>query len=222
MNPFFAFQTHAAGTPATPPWRPLSELVDPDDPALAARIAAVRAHLATAANRSADTIPLRVAASVTHLGLTARLLSPALHLTVTTGQVPDLTLATTWYQPTLASTFPLSLPAVPGTPAETFRRHILEGPIAALVDATRRYSVSPKILWGNVASALHAATTQLPPKATPLTQSLLTHPPLHNTWTSTPVFRRRTCCLIYQAARQGTPPSLCADCVLNAPRANRP
>ena len=44
--------------------------------------------------------------------------------------------------------------------------------------ATRPYSVSPKILWGNVASALHAVTTQLPPQATPLTQSVLTQPPL--------------------------------------------
>ena len=53
---------------------------------LAGRVAQVRAALAQGGQSSVDDVPLRVAASVMHLGLMARLLSPVLAEATLTGR----------------------------------------------------------------------------------------------------------------------------------------
>jgi len=77
LGPFFAVSSHLPETGPGPPWRPIRELTEPDGP-LAGRIDEVRAALAGRAGRPAAQIEPRVAASVTHLGLVARLIAPHL------------------------------------------------------------------------------------------------------------------------------------------------
>ncbi|MEY9967662.1 hypothetical protein ABIA33_005735 [Streptacidiphilus sp. MAP12-16] len=220
LGPFFAVRTHRATAVAGPPWRPMSELVE-DPAALMDRVLAVRAYLAAAGGRSPDAVELRVAASVTHLGLTARLVSPALALAVLHGSWPGLDLHALRWQPVLGGAFPLSLADeafASGAPGR-----LLGGPVGALVEATRLLSVSPRVLWGNVASAVNGAATALA-AASPahaqrtrvLTALLLAQPQLRDAHTrvaGTTRFRRRSCCLIYRAS-PGASGALCGDCVL--------
>jgi len=76
------------------------------------RIDAVRAALA--AGRPVQRIEHKVAASVTHLGLVARLISPALAFVVTTGHLPCTDLSRVWWQDQLGGAFPLSIPDITG------------------------------------------------------------------------------------------------------------
>jgi hypothetical protein len=225
IGPFFHVHTHHPGTPPPAPWRPMSELTNTPD-VLAARVDRIREALAATAGRPANQIEVRVAASVAHLGLTARILSPLLALTITTGVVPAVTLDQLYWQDELGGAFPLSIsapiaPATPRTPrtpglAAVFSEQVLDGPITAIVRGTR--PVSNLIMWGNVASAVVSAgtliTTQRPDSAgniANLTEALFQQPPLHETGTLGPPFRRRSCCLIYRIASP-TPTAICGDC----------
>jgi hypothetical protein len=233
-GPFFAVATHAPGAGPAAPWRPLREVAD-DPGVLRDRVARVRTFLAAGNGRDPADVPVRTAASVTHLGLTARLVSPALAVAVLTGATLDLTDA--WWQPELGGAFPLSLtgrtvppadrPGAPaastaGSVAGTVTASVLDGPVRGLVEAGLRFSVSGRVLWGNVASAVNGAAAMIgrarPGLAAPaadLVTRLLAAPPLRGTGDRTDgVFRRRSCCLIYQAAPPGAPRQLCGDCVL--------
>ncbi|MDT4933736.1 MAG: hypothetical protein QOK11_1628 [Pseudonocardiales bacterium] len=233
LGPFFAVETHA-GARAEPPWRPMAELVG-DGAALTDRVRSVRAALAAASGQAPDGVELRVAASVTQLGLAARLISPVLGAAVTSSAVPRLDLEDMWWQPALGGAFPLSIPLQPapdkptGVPgpssgdlAALIGRTLLDGPIAALVTAVRNaFPISLQVLWGNVASAVNGAATmittqrpELAPRANALAARLLSRPPLSATRAGVgPRFRRRSCCLIYRISPTGRD-ALCADCVL--------
>ena len=85
LGPFFAVGIHPPDAVPIQPWRPLLDLVE--QPGLMiTRIDAVRTALA--AGRPVQRIEHKVAASVTHLGLVARLISPAHAFVVTTGHLP--------------------------------------------------------------------------------------------------------------------------------------
>jgi len=231
LGPFFAVHVHDAGTPAVPPWRPCSELVD--DPAvLRGRVDSARAHLAAGAGRPVRDVERRVAASVVHLGVTARLLSPSLALATLVGPTaPPLDLAGLRWQDVLGGAFPLSvrsdrLPAAHlGHPADPDRwaGALVEGPLRALVGAAAAFSVSPRLLWGNVASAVSGTVAALvaaaPDHAGParhLARAVLRQPALRDAGSGMPggpAFRRRSCCLIYRVALTAEP-ALCGDCVL--------
>jgi hypothetical protein len=211
LGPFFAVHTHEPNTSPPPPWRAMSELID--DPAtLHSRVEQVRTYLA--AGRPPGTVELRVAASVTHLGLVARLLSPTVAIAATSDALLDIDLRRTWWQPVLGGPFPLSVQNNPTTGATHFADRILNGPIRTLNDAVGELSVSQHILWGNVASALNGTATMLT-RTRPLVTELLTQPPLAGTSTTTnDRFRRRSCCLIYRADPTAHGP-VCGDCVLS-------
>lgn len=228
LGPFFAFETHGP-IPAAEPWRSMAELLD-DPSVLGGRVAAVRGYLAAGGGQSAEAVELRVAASVTQLGLASRLLSPSFAVAVLAGAVLPYGLRELRWQPTPGGTFPLSLPdrtpvpvADPVERAVRLGKELFDGPIRELVEATRAYSVSPHILWGNVASAVNGAasaitrtTPALAGPARAFAGLLLDQPPLRGTSTTAGAyggFRRRSCCLIYRAApdRAG---ALCGDCVL--------
>ncbi|HEX4701375.1 MAG TPA: (2Fe-2S)-binding protein, partial [Pseudonocardiaceae bacterium] len=146
-----------------------------------------------------------------HLGLVARLVSPALEVVVRQNAVLDIDLRHTWWQPVLGGPFPLSVADNPFPGAETFASRILDGPVRTLGDAFAALSVSRRVLWGNVASALNGAASILAPARTLVTR-LLAQPPLADTSTIVDGrFLRRSCCLIYQAAAP-----LCGDCVLRS------
>ncbi|WP_429194840.1 (2Fe-2S)-binding protein [Kitasatospora sp. MAP12-15] len=227
LGPFFAFEVHEGDGPARAPWREMAELVD--DPAvLAGRAADVRGHLA--GGRPVESVELRVAASVMHLGLTARLASPALAVATRYGAVLPLDLREARWQPVPGGMFPLSLPrrtlvpvADPAELAAALGVELLDGPCRAMVEATLPLCPSPQILWGNVASAVHGAAValansrpQLAGRARLLAGLVLAQPQLRDTCTGVGdggPFRRRSCCLIYRAAPGGAG-ALCGDCVL--------
>ncbi|BBA95315.1 hypothetical protein RVR_130 [Actinacidiphila reveromycinica] len=116
LGPFFAVEAAEAvgaiGTDgaASGGWRSMAELADGSDVS-AARVAAVREVLARDGGQRADAVEERVAASVAHLGLVARLLSPYLALAVLYGRVPErVRLRDLRWRPVLGGPYPLALP----------------------------------------------------------------------------------------------------------------
>ena len=230
LGAYFAVATHDPHAAITAPWRPLDELTG-SAPVVRERIAAVRSALAAAAGRGPHAVEFRVAASVTQLGIAARLISPALGLAVVSGAV--LRVAAAWWQPALSGAFPLSLPAGsalrPGTgPADedalaaALGGHVVDGPVRAVTDVVAAMSVPAAVLWGNVASAVNGATSMLATtrpdlavRAHAVSAALLRRPPLAGTYTGAPTagFRRRSCCLIYRVS-SASRPALCGDCIL--------
>jgi len=189
LGPFFTVAVHRP--PPGPPWRPVFEL--PASAALSERIAEVQAAL------SSDR---RVASSVAQLSVAARLLAPALALAVRDRRPVSLL---DWYwQPPVAATFALSVPADPrpGSP--------LTGPVTAL--AAGLPGLPARVGWGNVASAINTAAVLLGPAAHPMAGQLLAGVPGEPTAVG-PAFRRNSCCLLYRAGRP-----YCGDCVLTGPR----
>ena len=224
FGPFFAFRAHRPEEPPAAPWRPMAELVA--DPGVSAsRVEAVRRALAAGHGRPPEEIEPRVAASVAHLGLAARLVSPFLAVLTLRGAAPALPLQSLRWQPLPGSTFPLSLPVAGATPAPDVPDPVaalLDGPVRALQAAMARWSVSPRVLRGNVASAVNGAAVALSSaapghadRARWAAGRLLAHPSLRGTFERGPDgrFRRRGCCLIYRAA-PGARGAVCGDCVL--------
>ena len=83
-------------------------------------------------------------------------------------------------------------------------------------------AVSPRVLWGNVASAVSGAATMIakgrPDLAAPAAAAataMLGYPALAGTYAGSPgaAFRRRNCCLSYRLSPPGAA-SYCGDCVL--------
>lgn len=230
LGPFFAFSTHARDSAVSQPWRLISELVR-DPGVLPDRVASVRGYLAAAGGRPPEAVELRVAASVTHLGLVARLLSPALALGAVQGTPPAaFDLLDVRWQPSLGGAFALSLPREALAPAGRTAAGLLDGPIRELADAMTPLSVSPRVLWGNVASAVNgaasavaASTPALSARMREVADLVLEQPPLraaHTRAKDNGRFRRRSCCLIYRAAPNAAG-ALCGDCVLSGRRCDR-
>lgn len=219
LGPFFAVHTHRENVPE-PPWLPLSALTT--DPAvLSDRVRTVREYLAAGGGE----VELRVAASVTQLGLVARLVSPTLAVAAGGGLL-DLDPDRTWWQPVLGGAFPLSVAedsvtdVAPDRLPELIADSLLNGPVRTLGEAAAAMSVSEHVLWGNVASAVHGAAAtiepSLAPRAAAIAARLLELPPLLGTGTTVDGrFRRMSCCLIYRAAPGRNGP-VCGDCVLSS------
>jgi hypothetical protein len=221
LGPFFAHERHPSGTAAVAPWRVMSELRD--DPAvLEDRVMTTRAYLAAAGGQDPEAVEVRVAASITHLGLVARLVSPALATAVLGAGVPPLDLESVHWQPVLGGAFPLSL--APPSKSRDLTTELFDGAVPAVNKATEPFAVSDHILRGNVASAINGAfvavanaAPELADRAEEAAARLLAHPTLHDSHTTNGTFRRRSCCLIYRAAHNHAG-ALCGDCVLSAPR----
>jgi len=179
FGPFFEFGVHAAGTSPAPPWHGMDELLA--DPL--SHVMLVRTRLAAASGREPTAVEVRVAASVAHLGLVARLVAPFLGAVALAGEPPsagplDIP-PDIWWQPERGGAFPLSmsedalsedalsedalsedaLSGDAGRPAGVVR--LLEGPVQELSEAFARLRVSPLILRGNVASAVNGAATAI-------------------------------------------------------------
>lgn len=198
----------------------MGELLD-DPGALQARVAAVRTYLAGAGGVTPESIELRVAASVTHLGLSARTLSPVFALAVLGppgATAPGLSLRDLRWQPTVGSMFALSMPES-ASGSEQFVVDPLARELCAIM---RPFGVSERVLRGNIASALNGARValssaepELAPAARAVLGRVLAEPLLAGTAriAADGRFRRRSCCLIYRAAPDRRGP-LCGDCVL--------
>ena len=233
LGPYFAIETHDPGEPMAAPWRPLTELLG-SPAALRERAHQVRAALARAGGLEPDQVELRVAASVAQLGLAARLIAPAFGVAVLERRGLGFDARQARWVPGDGSMFPLSLPAaalpdadLPDTAALStdIEGRWLDGPIQDLVDGFAGLSVSGRILWGNVASAVNGAAAMLSrsqpglrDRATAVADALLATPNLagrHSGAPGGPGFRRHSCCLIYRAAPDGRG-GYCGDCVLSA------
>ena len=102
-----------------------------------------------------------MAASVTQLGLCARLIAPVLGAAALGGGL-RVDLAEAWWTPPPGGPFGLSLPrtaAAADGGGELLA--VLAGPVSALTGATASMSVSAQVLWGNVASAVNGAAAMI-------------------------------------------------------------
>ena len=199
------------------------------DPAvLGRRVDEVTGRLAAAPGRAA--VPPRTAASLTHQALVARLLAPLVGALLTTGALPvcppeRVHLHLRGGDPVpLAFTAPRDVPCGdPAAGAAALAGHWLEPVVAPLAAAVQRHRpVSPRVLAGNVVSALAgavaltgAARRDLRRPAAALLDALLVTAPLAGTAVRRPGGRlvRRSCCLLARLPGAGT----CGDCVLNDP-----
>ncbi|GAA3208903.1 (2Fe-2S)-binding protein [Streptomyces thermocoprophilus] len=174
----------------------------------------------------------RVAASVAHLGLVARLWSVTLACAVLYGEIPDLAPGLLRWDPGAAAPDDLWLTAVHPLPADRLADVVVDGHLRPLEAALRaRHRLAPGLLRGNAASALTGSARQLgllaarqgrtdaAEQARRHTAALLAHPYLNGTGTLTgTAFRRRSCCLYYRVPGGG----VCGDCCFVRPPGSSP
>lgn len=161
---------------------------------------------------------LRIGASTVQLSHASRLWSPVLACALEHGVVPDLT--GLQRAPDSAA---LRIPVPEGDLLEgdreaTLYRIVVEEHLERLAEGLR-VKVAPGLLYGNIASALVAATRalysvrpRLRDSATVLARSLLETGKLAGTGTvkHNLAFRRRSCCLYYRVSDGNK----CGDCAL--------
>lgn len=154
----------------------------------------------------------RVGVSIAHLGLAARVWSPTLACALLYGIVPDLD-GLEWTGEGAA----LRLAAPAALPAEALFDQV-DG-VLRHVERTLPVKLAPRLLAGNMASALAGTASvlsrtrpDLHPTILTRTRHLLTQGRLHNTGHLTPgpplTFHRRSCCLYYRVPGG----SVCGDC----------
>jgi ferric iron reductase protein FhuF len=220
LGPFF--HVGARPGPGWASWAALS--ADPE--LLGRRAAEVRAVLA--AGPGNPEVEPAVVASLVHLGLVARLVSPLLGAALLTGVLPVAPVEHVHVRLAGANPIPLAVAAtsaaVVGSAAElaaAFDRSWLVPVIEPLTRTVRaRWTVSRQVLDGNVASAVAGALRMAPTarpelagRADATLDALLRSGPLAGTGRrrSDGSFVRRSCCLFYRVPGGGT----CGDCVLD-------
>ncbi|MBD0418938.1 (2Fe-2S)-binding protein [Streptomyces sp. TRM S81-3] len=171
----------------------------------------------------------RIAASVAHQGLAARLWSVTLGCAAVYGAVPDLDPRLLHWDPDGSAPDDLWLAELRPRPADTatVADTVLHAHLLPLAGALRaRYRVAAGLLRGNAASALVGAArevdrwagrhgrTRAAARTRSLTAGLLAHPLLAGAGTLTgTAFRRRSCCLYYRVPGGG----VCGDCCFRHP-----
>ena len=226
FGPYFAWEPWDG----RPGWRPLSDLLDED--VVAERVEAARLVLVQLSGLTPDDIDERVVASVTFLGLASRLLSPPLAAAVAGGALPVPDADRLWWRPVPGGPIPIAYQDLdtvqcgelgPGAIAKALAVRELVGPLLEVVG--RRFTVSPQVLWGNVASALGGAAGMIADAAPEHAErsaavvehalaieplrgmaSLVRPDPRRARW----FLVRHNCCLYYRIPGGGT----CGDCVL--------
>ncbi|PBC67354.1 FhuF-like iron-sulfur protein [Streptomyces sp. TLI_235] len=232
VGPYFAVRTGPAGAEPPAGFRPMREFYGegPASP-LGVRIGQ--------AARQLGTREPRVAASVVHLGLAARLWSVALGAAALGGIVPDLHPDRVHWSMPAQGPLDLWLPddTAPacGSLVEGLRQAVAVDNLAPLAAAVRSVApVAERLLDGNAASALVGAGrvlaadptaphTGAADRAEALVRALLDTPPLHGTGRITAAgrplaLRRSSCCLYYRVPGGG----VCGDCVFDRPPGRRP
>ncbi len=230
VGPFFVIDP----LDGDPPWRALSEFADHPD-GLTARVTATVTSSLLQALRPATPSPerVRIAASVAFLGLAARLVSPALGSTLSSGIVPQLGADRLYWRPAATGILPLACGPVDGWAID--QRAGTDPDAVALLDETAitpvlalgatvaaRFGLSEQIVSGNIASAITGAATAVARSgrcteraAAGLATALLQRSGLAGTGAFIaadrphPRFRRNSCCLLYRAGG-----GFCGDCVL--------
>ena len=155
LGPFFAVESHTRNAAPDEPWQVLSELLRPIG--VRTRIEQVPAALATTSRRHPDEVPRRVAASVAHLGLAARLMSPSLGSLIAGIGVLKVDPDATWWQPVVGGPVPMSVAEDAFDVGPPDAGLAVEGVVQTLTELFETESVSPRVLWGNVASTIGGA-----------------------------------------------------------------
>ncbi len=227
LGSFFTVHAHLPGERPELPWLTVGELVSRPEP-LRHRIASVRRAFAATTGIRADQIEARVAASVAHFGLVARLVSPTL-AAISLGYQFTAEPAELWWQDVLGGPHPLSI-AIPAhclDHGRSARKACGELVSAVIEPVTLKVAelvpMSPRVLWGNVASAVHTALLQIAANrpaaanaAQQLAEAVFSIPQLRSEQHQPgPGFRRSSCCLYYRLAT-GQARDICGDCVLTA------
>lgn len=213
---FFALRTTApAGTGGA--HVPLARLYAGETGPLTARVDTVGARLGVPERR--------VAASLAHLGLAARLWSTVLAPAALHGRFPDLDPGELYWDGSLPAPDDLWWAGTDTLPAtvEHLRAAVLDAHLVPLSEAIRRDGrISPGLLRGNAGSALAGALRELvrwsraqgrpevAGRAAALVSGLLDGPGLAGTVRG-PALRRTSCCLYYRVPGGG----LCGDCVFD-------
>jgi len=228
LGPYFAVDL----TADEPGWLQLATLVE--DPALLReRVAVARQLLADRCGLEPAAVDERATASIYFLGLAARLVSPAFGAAVLTGTVPIVDLADVHWQPVDGGPIPIAMTGnqsrTAGTRdglAELLYSQVVATAVAPVSLAVQReFRLSPKVVWGNVTSAIAGAATMIglarpesASMATQLAARVLATGPLVGMGRyvhADPArpeqqFARNNCCLFYRIPGGG----ICADCVL--------
>jgi ferric iron reductase protein FhuF len=225
VGPYFAVETgDGAG------WVPFHTLLD-DPRVLAARVLLVRTTIAERAGLDPELVEERACASLHFLGLTSRVLAPALGAAALAAVVPDIGPDAISWQPVDGGPIPMRWAEPSGRTVPTaveaaagIDSGVLSRVIAPLVQHfATSFHISGQVLWGNAASALAGAAATL----TRTGRSLRLDPveivsaamqtgALAGTGAylpatgAEPVFVRDNCCLFYRIPGGG----LCGDCVL--------
>jgi ferric iron reductase protein FhuF len=228
LGPYFSVELAVDG----PDWLELTTLAD--DPArLHERVATTRRLLAESSGRMFETVDERATASIYFLGLSARLVSPALGAAVVTGSLPLLAMNSVHWRPTDVGPIPIAMTGNQTREASTVDEladllysdvvSTTVTPVAVAVQ--REFRLSPKVVWGNVTSSIAGAAKMLgltrpdlAERSTELADRLLQRGLLTGTGHYVRVgpdrperqFVRNNCCLFYRIPGGGT----CADCVL--------
>ena len=165
-----------------------------------------------------DALDLRACASTHLLGLAARIVAPVFGAAALTGQVVALDLGQLRWQEVIGGPLPIAVLDPTTTSADLYAATV-DPVIAPLVEAFgSTFSLSPQVLWGNVASAVAGAATMLirsgvetllDPLAVARTLTTSGSLAEMGQWTSAG-FVRNNCCLFYKIPGGGT----CGDCVL--------
>jgi hypothetical protein len=215
-GPFFALE---AGRQALAPgWRSAADLYLDGLPALIASTA-----------RQLGTGDQRVAASIAHLGLAARLWSPVLGSGLLQAVVPDLSTLTVATSPQirLGVARPAGWTVSDAGELARLSADVVGAQLRLLGDALP-VRLAPGLLRGNAASAmvgalgvLAAARPGLTRAAAELAQALLETPCLRRggvlSGDAAMTFRRQSCCLYYRLPGGG----LCGDCCFQRPPGSR-
>ncbi|MFE7900989.1 (2Fe-2S)-binding protein [Streptomyces sp. NPDC057424] len=225
---FFVLRTEGASAGSLPT---LAQAYADTSPDVSVNPLMFRVHKVATALRAPE---LRVAASVTHQGLAARLWSVALGCAALYGRVPDLDARLLHWDADGSAPDDLWLPDVTPLPgdAPTLADVVLHGHLVPLAAALRtHHHIAPGLLRGNAASALAGAAreldrwarrqgrTDVAARAHFLTVELLTHPLLTGAGTlAGTAFRRRSCCLYYRVPGGG----VCGDCCFPRPPRSSP
>lgn len=208
LSGFFEVRLLAPDERLPAPWRPFDATTE-----FAGRISAVRDALSA----PGGPVPsLRVSASVTHLGLVARIVAADLAVRALTNGAGRLDLDSARWQDEIGGPFPFACEVTACTTAISLDPLI----VAVTERIAGSYRVSQRVLWGNVASTLNSSAVLLasirPDLADLAGQEadrLLADVRLEGGGLrSGPGFRRKSCCLMYHLATPGKP--VCGDCIL--------
>ncbi|HSS67670.1 MAG TPA: (2Fe-2S)-binding protein [Nocardioidaceae bacterium] len=234
IGPFFALTLDPPG----PGWTAFADFAADDD-TVAEAVAEARIRLAVGAGVDESAVEWRAAASVWHLGVVARVVSPALGAAALAGWCPRLG-GLRWHRDhqrhgdSTSSLLAVRTDELDGTAvveaaaaADAIAAGVIDpvlGPLTRTVAEVG--SVSDHVLWGNVWSASAGAATMIArarpesgPEALAIVRALVEAGgrPMPGRYLSDR-YRRDTCCLYYRLPRGG----LCGDCVLRRMPSARP